>query len=677
MRESGALRWGVVGVALAGAVAAAEAMGVASWDEPAARSSFSGTLAWTVTMPLAVAATAGIAWGNAARGERRLARWALACAVATTVYALASSATVWLPTHGDSGRHLLAAAALVVAVGWTAVLALLQASVLAAGESCIGRPFGRRARVALLGAAGAVILAGLLFPPPMDPPALADVPTLLPAEIARSAGAQAATNAVVAAWMVSTLALPAGLWLAVARTQGVRRRLHVRLAVAALLPPLVVLLCGVLAAMVWAGGEESIELSALAAGFAAAGPATLAWLTLTVRDATSMSHVPTTTVPTIVRGLMWSCYLLAVFQASAVLGGWWGSGPIHGAVATMLVFVVTVVPFRLLVRWCASRSDPRWAFSAAAGAAVAQGASAASVAEHALREALASPDARLLLRRSARRWTTADGSPAEPPASGTGTVDDEAVLTIEDEVGRTIGALTHRSRFVGTRALASLARPLVERALLEAEVREQADVALAERRRADAATQEARRRIERDLHDGVQGRLVSLGLGLSLARDESADPVARDLLGQTVAGIHEVVAELRELSTGTISSRLAEQGLAAAVGDLVRRVPLPVDVDIPHVDVPDPVAETAYFVIAEALTNTVKHGAAQRVSVSVALGDELVVTVRDDGIGGVDPRLGTGLRGLQERVHAVGGRLVVSDARPHGTLVEVLLPCAS
>ena len=173
-------------------------------------------------------------------------------------------------------------------------------------------------------------------------------------------------------------------------------------------------------------------------------------------------------------------------------------------------------------------------------------------------------------------------------------------------------------------------------------------------------------------------------------------------VGQAVSGIHEVVAELRELSSSTMSSRLSEQGLAAAVGDLVRRIPLPVHVDIPTLTVPAPVEETAYFVIAGALANAVKHGAADHVEVRVAdtarpvgtepvgtelVGtevvdtelhiSELVITVRDNGIGGVDPRLGTGLRGLQERVHAVGGRLVVSDVRPHGTLVEAVLPCAS
>ena len=674
MPEGRVARWVAIGVTIAGATALAEAMGIASWNEPGAELSFSGTIGWAFAAPVAIAATVAIAWWNAFDGDRRLARWALACAAATTLYALASATVVWLPAHGGARSPILTAAATMMGAGWTVVLALLQAAVLATGESAVGRPFGRRTRATLLSAAGLVIVAFVLFPPVMDSPALADIPTLLPQEVARSA-AGVVTPVVGAVWMLSTGALPVALWVAAARSRGVHRRMRVRLALAASLPPIVVLLCGVLAAMATSEGDGRAELGALAVGFAVAVPTTLGWLTATVRDATAISHVATTTVPTIVLGLMWPGYVLLVFQASALLSGAWGNHPNHGVLTTTLLFAVTFVPWLWLTRWCVSRSDPRWAFTNAARGAALEGLPAATVAEHALREALASPDARLLVRRSPRRWTAADGSPAQAPPTGTGTVDDHTVLAISDEAGRTIAALTHGSRFVDTRSLATLARPLVERAILEADVHEQADLALAERRRADDATHAARRRMERDLHDGVQGRLVSLGLGLSLARDESPDPAARDVMHRTVEGLHEVVAELRELSSGTVSTRLTRHGLAAAVGDLVRRLPLPVDVDVPALRLPAPVEETAYFVIAEALANVVKHAAAGEVRVKVDVADSLVVTVADNGVGGVDPRRGTGLRGLQERVHAVGGRLLVSDARPRGTLVEAVLPC--
>jgi signal transduction histidine kinase len=667
----------IVAVAIVGVTAISDAVGFATRHDPGAATSFSSTLVWAFALPLTVAATLGLGWWNATRGDPRLARWALASAVATSLYAAASAAMVWLPSHGGAHTFWLTGAVTVVAAGWTLVLALLQAGVLAAGESALGRPFARRGRVALLAAAALVVVTGLLFPPPMETPDPADVPTLLPAGIARSDLAETVSATVAALWMISMLVLPVALWVAAARSRGPRRRLHVRLALGSLLPAMVILLCGVLGAMLSAGAVGDAEMSALAGGFALAQPATLGWLTLTVRDATSVSRPAMTTVPMMVRGLLWAAYALAVFQVAAPLGSLLGSQPAHGALATTLVLAATLVPWVFLVRWCVRRSDPRSAFMEAVRDATAQGLSSGRAAEQGFREALSSPEARLLLRRSPRRWTTTYGASAEPPPSGRTSVDGLAVLPVHDETGGTIAAVLHGSRFVDTRSLARVARPLVERAILEADVHEQAELALAERRRADNASHEARRRIERDLHDGVQGRLVSLGLGLSLARDESDDPVARDFLGETVSGIHEVVAELRELSSGSMSSRLAQHGLAAAVGDLVQRMPLPVEVDIPALGVPAPIEETAYFVIAEALTNTVKHGAAAHVHISVAVGTELVVAVRDDGIGGVDPRLGTGLRGLQERVHAVGGRLVVSDAQPHGTLVEAVLPCAS
>lgn len=188
MRVGRAPRWGAMAVAIAGATAAAMVAGVSSWNQPEADVSFSGTLAWTVAAPVAIAATFGIAWWSAFRGDRALSRWSLACAVMTTGYALASAAMVWMPAHGFSRSPLLAVAVIIVAAAWPGVLALLQSAALATGESALGRQFGRRSRVALLGAAGVVLALGILFPPPVASPVLADVPTLLPTDLARSPG---------------------------------------------------------------------------------------------------------------------------------------------------------------------------------------------------------------------------------------------------------------------------------------------------------------------------------------------------------------------------------------------------------------------------------------------------------------------------------------------------------
>ena len=171
---------------------------------------------------------------------------------------------------------------------------------------------------------------------------------------------------------------------------------------------------------------------------------------------------------------------------------------------------------------------------------------------------------------------------------------------------------------------------------------------------------------------------MSLGLGLSLARAEADDPVTRLVLEDAVSGLQTAVLELRELAAGRLSQNLATRGLASAVGDLVHRMPVEVELRLDDVPLDGPAEAAAYFVIAEGITNAVKHGGAQRITVSVTRGAEsATITVEDEGPGGADLRAGSGLRGLVERVHSVGGRLVVSEREPHGTLIEAVLPCGS
>jgi signal transduction histidine kinase len=189
-----------------------------------------------------------------------------------------------------------------------------------------------------------------------------------------------------------------------------------------------------------------------------------------------------------------------------------------------------------------------------------------------------------------------------------------------------------------------------------------------------------RRRIERDLHDGAQQRLVALSMQLGLARLElpdgspAADPVRRahDLA-------KEALAELRELIRGVHPKILTDRGLAAAVREVSDRAPLPVDVDIAlPARLPQAVEVTAYFVVVEALANVAKHSGAGRARVvaSVAF-DRLTVQVRDDGRGGADPARGTGLAGLVDRVAAVGGTVALASPRGGPTVVHVELPCGS
>jgi signal transduction histidine kinase len=186
-----------------------------------------------------------------------------------------------------------------------------------------------------------------------------------------------------------------------------------------------------------------------------------------------------------------------------------------------------------------------------------------------------------------------------------------------------------------------------------------------------------RRRIERDLHDGAQQRLVALTMTLGLARlDAEPGPVA-DLIAKAHDEAGEVLVELRELIRGIHPQVLADYGLEAAVSDAADRSTVPVDVTIDlHGRLPQAVEAAAYFVVCEALTNVVKHSGARRAEVVGWYGEgRLVVEVRDDGHGGATAEMGTGLVGLADRVSVLDGRLALSSPSGGPTLLRVEMPC--
>ena len=217
---------------------------------------------------------------------------------------------------------------------------------------------------------------------------------------------------------------------------------------------------------------------------------------------------------------------------------------------------------------------------------------------------------------------------------------------------------------------------LVSTAIANAEAR--AAVA-ASRARIVAAGDTARRHIERNLHDGAQQRLVTLALRLRGAVHTSVPSGAETLtalLDEVAAAIAEVVDELREIASGLHPAVLAEGGLSPALKTLARRSPVPVHLDVGvEGRLPEPVELAAYYVVAEALTNAAKHADATVVDVRVATGEGLLrMELRDDGRGGADPRGGSGLVGLTDRVEALGGRLSVRSPAGAGTILEVVLP---
>jgi PAS domain S-box-containing protein len=215
---------------------------------------------------------------------------------------------------------------------------------------------------------------------------------------------------------------------------------------------------------------------------------------------------------------------------------------------------------------------------------------------------------------------------------------------------------------------------------LNAELHARLEELAASRSRIVTAGDVERRRLERNLHDGAQQRLVTLSLALRVAQTklESDPAAARAALAEAGDELALALDELRELARGLHPAVLSERGLRAALETIAGRAPLPVEIaGVPDGRLPEPVEAAAYYLVAEALTNVAKYAQASRVQVRVAARDSgVVVEVADDGVGGADPSAGSGLRGLADRVEALGGSLEVVSPEGGGTALRAEIPLA-
>ncbi|MGH3785422.1 MAG: MASE1 domain-containing protein [Pseudonocardiaceae bacterium] len=227
---------------------------------------------------------------------------------------------------------------------------------------------------------------------------------------------------------------------------------------------------------------------------------------------------------------------------------------------------------------------------------------------------------------------------------------------------------------------ASVAITSLVLAAITAERKRATEDARASRARIVEAADAERRRVERNLHDGAQQRLVSLSLLLRLAQmrlDAAPNPELKAALSHASDELQVALTELRELARGLHPAILAHEGLGAAAQSLAEQAPLPVTVTVPARRFSAAVETTAYFVVCEALVNVAKYAQASAATVDVKhLDGCLVIAVTDDGIGGADPRNGSGLGGLADRVAALGGQLQVNSPAGGGTRVRAELPCA-
>ena len=293
-----------------------------------------------------------------------------------------------------------------------------------------------------------------------------------------------------------------------------------------------------------------------------------------------------------------------------------------------------------------------------------------------LARVLGDPTLDLAYRLDDGRYVDATGQPLELPQSPS------RAITLVTSRGEELAALVHDPALLDEPALVESVRAtaglVLENERLAAEVRAQLAEVRASRARIVAATDAERRRIERNLHDGAQQRLVTLALtlGNAASRRDAPNP---EVLSRARDDVEAAIAELRELARGIHPTLLRDDGLEAAVEALARRTPMPVAVEGSTGDrLSDAVELAAYFVVAEALTNVVKHASASEATVRLGRDAEmLLVTVTDDGVGGARASADSGLAGLRDRLDALDATLTVASEPGRGTIVSARIPCES
>ena len=296
----------------------------------------------------------------------------------------------------------------------------------------------------------------------------------------------------------------------------------------------------------------------------------------------------------------------------------------------------------------------------------------------ALRRALGDPTVRLAYWVSETRgFVDIRGRPFELPWEGS-----SHVATMVDRDGRRVAAIVHDESLRDSPelldAVTSAAGLALENERLHAELRAHVDDLRESRARIVEAGDAERRRLERNLHDGAQQRLVAMSLHLRLVEAKlRTDPEGvAPLVAEVRDQLTEALDELRELARGIHPAILTDRGLGPALETVAARSTVPVRLSVTAERLPAPAEAAIYYIVSEALTNVAKYAQASSVIVEVARTDErAVVAIADDGVGGADPSRGTGLRGLADRVAALDGRLHVDSAPSRGTRIHADIPC--
>jgi signal transduction histidine kinase len=375
--------------------------------------------------------------------------------------------------------------------------------------------------------------------------------------------------------------------------------------------------------------------------------------------------------------VLWSGMVMLVLLASALGSDAAGINRLTDVLSTLGLIVFASVPWVFLIGLARSRVVRAGAVSdllLRLGEAPGTG-----TLGYRLRDALGDPSLELVFWLDDKaRWVDSDGHQIELPREG----DPQRAWTAVELEGRRVGAIVHDVSLGEDpemlRSVAAAAGLAMENERLQAQLRARVEELRASRARIVEAGTHERRRLERNLHDGAQQRLVALSLTLRLAQTKlRKDPDSADEL---LTGAHEeltlALGELRELARGIHPAVLSDRGLGAALEALAGRAPIAVELaQVPAEPLPEAIEAAAYFVIAEALTNVVKYAHANQATVSVSrLNGRAIVEVSDDGIGGADPGRGSGLRGLVDRVSALDGSMELDSPAGAGTRLRAEIP---
>jgi len=381
------------------------------------------------------------------------------------------------------------------------------------------------------------------------------------------------------------------------------------------------------------------------------------------------------------RGLapvLWTgCLFLATLALTLVADGLTKSEELEEAFGGFALIFFLAVPYAYL----AGLLGLGWSRGQAMGALM--GGLNAAQERQSVRDAIADslddPRVVVVFKRPERdEWVDAQGQRVELPQG--------REVTAISRDGEVVGAIVHRPSLSDDpellQGVADAAALALENERLEAELRARVKELQESRANIIAFGLAERRRLERDLHDGAQQRLVALSLQVNLARAKLEDDpaTAARLLDSARDELRQALEELRELARGIHPAILTDQGLGPAVEALAQRSPVPVEVEGVEEATPLPsqVEAVAYFVVAESLTNVAKYASASHATVRVRrMDDHAVVEVSDDGVGGADATRGTGLRGLADRVAALDGQLRIESPTGGGTVVRAYIPCAS